>query len=348
MSELLHRKTRGSFRARRSYGREIVEISFGDGGTAPTITLEDGQKGIGVCLGCPDTPCMKKDPSEHNMPTVFENFPGDPSSDVCPTQALSWNDSAGTIDVSSECIGCGLCVVRCPYGALYLEGGEKLAILREIKAGRTVDTKEASESKTHASPRRIGRLGKATAPALQKLESSLGALSDTRAMLLVRNLLHEAGIQCRVRRKGDTNVRIDAVTAFDDGKVGVVEVELSGAALESPRAILEDIAVLHSRFAMPLSAIVPVSIVLSLPNARSEYYRVIHDIYEVLQLRVRTLTLGSIFLVVWGFGRIESLEGDTFATDEDGCDLTASVARTLGVSVSALGEPYRGALRTAK
>ena len=48
-------------------------------------------------------------------------FPSDPSRDVCPTDAINW-DAAGempTIEAES-CIGCGLCAVRCPYGAISL------------------------------------------------------------------------------------------------------------------------------------------------------------------------------------------------------------------------------------
>ncbi len=124
---------------------------------------------------------------------------------------------------------------------------------------------------------------------------------------------------------------------------------MSVAVLESPRAILEDIAVLHGRYAMPVANIVPISIVLSLPNARSEYYKVIFDIHRVLDLQCHTLTVGALLVLLWNFGHLVGLPDNLFITEENGADLLASVAKTLGKAAFPIdGEPYPGALRTAK
>jgi hypothetical protein len=202
----------------------------------------------------------------------------------------------------------------------------------------------------HPTPTRRGRIAKSNARALRNIGQVLAHLADARdAMLLVRNVLHQLGIQCSIRRKGDTNVRIDAIIAFDDGTAGIAEVELGGAVLESPRAILEDIAVLHGRYAFPLESIVPISIILALPNARSEYYQVIDDVRRVLNIRIHTLTMGVLLILLWNCAQIESLGHDEFITEDGGGNLTISLLKALGGSGARLdGEPYPGALETAK
>src|SRR5579863_5245841 len=131
MSEVLRQKgIRGDAGTLRHYLNEVAEIDFGTEGNAPTVRLKDGQSGAGACLGCADTPCMKKRPIEGQLPAAFKSFPGDPSQEVCPTQALHWNETTKAIEVTSDCVGCGLCAVRCPYGAIYLKDGAKAVVTK--------------------------------------------------------------------------------------------------------------------------------------------------------------------------------------------------------------------------
>jgi ferredoxin len=344
---LQHKSTRGVATSARSYRAEVTAIDFGGGALPPTVVLADGTSGHGLCLGCHDTPCMLKLPSESIVSNVFDSFPGDPADGVCPTEAITWIAHQGVIHVDSEqCIGCGLCVSRCPYGAIYLKE-EQTAVVLTNDPDELLTTTTLNPAKVHPVPRRLGRMGRSTGTALTKLPDSVNTLSDVSSALFVRNVLHELGVKCRVRRRGDTNVRIDAVTAFDDGLIGVVEIELTSAALDSPRALLEDIAILHARYALPIGVICPISLVLSLPNARSEYYQVIDDIERVLGIRCRTFTVGALLLLLWNFGKIPGLKTDLFLTQVGGADLLPS----LKALVSAFhydGEPYPAALRTAK
>lgn len=239
MSEILQQKRKsGQSGTIRSYTSDVANIDFGGGAVPPTITLADGLTGQGACLGCRDTPCMLKVPDEAQVPAAFESFPGEPSLDVCPTQALKWDEKCSSIEViASDCIGCGLCVVRCPYGAIYLEGGKAAKVLTGNVSGSIGITQTAATKREHPSPLRQGRLGSSVGAALANLDQVVPKLGDARSLLLMRNILHELGVQCRVRRRGDVNIRIDAVIAFENGEAGVIEMELdgSGAGIASGR-----------------------------------------------------------------------------------------------------------------
>jgi Fe-S-cluster-containing hydrogenase component 2 len=347
MSEVLRQRQRSGDGSPtvRSYVSTVASIDFGEGESAPIITLADGRTGLGACLGCRNARCMAKAAEEVEMPGEFESFPGDPSLEVCPTKALRWQDELGSVEVTADCIGCGLCVVRCPYGAMYLDG-KAARVLIESRPGivGTVSTKMSKQG----TAKRKGCLGRSSAPALAALENSIPGLGDTTSLLLLRNVLHELGVQCRVRRRGDTNVRIDAVVAFEAGDVGVVEIELTGAVLESPRALLEDVAVLHGRYGIPVANIRPISLVLALPNARSEYYQVIEDIHRVLKIRCHTFTVGALFLMLWNLGGLSGLTDHLFTTNESGADLLGSIQKVLGRTLALNAEPYSGALCTVK
>jgi hypothetical protein len=142
-------------------------------------------------------------------------------------------------------------------------------------------------------------------------------------------------------------MRIDGVGNMDDGRVAVIEIELSNATLESPRALLEDVAVLHGRYKIEVSKINPVSVILSLPNARSEYYQVIDDVYKILGLRCHTITVGALLSVVWHFCKIKKLENDLFLTSTKGTDLRPGMLKNISRKISQV-EPYYGSLFNAK
>ncbi|MGP6191605.1 MAG: 4Fe-4S dicluster domain-containing protein [Vulcanimicrobiaceae bacterium] len=347
MSEVLRPKvSRGRAGTARTYSATVQELNFGPGGTAPTVTLVDGRSGTGSCLGCHDTPCMEKSRDELALAEPLSSFPGDPTLDVCPTKALSWDEKHQRISVNSaQCIGCGLCVSRCPYGGMYL-GEERIAVILADDPDRLARDKP-SPAIAHARPARRGTIGRTTAAALVQLPEALSRLADGRAPILIRNLLHELGVKCRSRRRGDTNIRIDAVGALSDGNIVVMEIELSNAALESPRALLEDLAVMHSRYGIELASMDPLSIVTALPNGRSEYYRVIDDITNVLGLSLRTVSVAALIILVWHFKRVTTMSGTLFSTTATSPDLSSSLLSFLPNLDPAL-EPYAGAFRPAK
>jgi ferredoxin len=347
MSEVVpHKKSiyrAGKF---REYRAPAEQLDFGEGALPVKVRLADKTNGRGTCLGCHDAPCMMLSAGDTALPEALSDFPGDPNRGVCPTHAISWNDESEAVFINAACIGCGLCAARCPYGAISLTAEGKAVV--EISDPDKLTAVRANEPDPaeHANPQRVGQLGKVRSPALHQMPESIGMLNDIESSQFVRNLLIECGISCRIRRRGDTNIRMDGVLGLSNDRLGVLEIELSIAVLESPRALLEDVAVLHSRYGIEVERIDPVSVILGLPNARSEYFQVIADIEKVLGIRCRTLTIGCLLAVLWRFQTIDGFTENLFMTSPVDTDLLPAMKRFISELIPP--QPYSGAYRPSK
>ncbi|MBZ0266699.1 4Fe-4S binding protein [bacterium] len=242
------------------------------------------------------------------------------------------------------CIGCGLCIVRCPYGAIY--GGEDGRAVIEASDPDGLTVHRPSQC-SHPQPTRVGRIASLQTESARNLPTSLSTLGDLERAQLMRNLFVATGIRCRTRRRGDTNIRMDGVIAMNNGRIGVLEIELTSSVLDSPRALLEDVAVLHGRYGIDVSAIDPVSVIMSLPNERSEYFQVIADIEKVLDIRCRTVTVGALIAVVWHLHALDGFTGTAFTTRPTGTDLLPGIREFVVPSISKV-QPYDGAYRPSK
>lgn len=313
----------------------------------PELELIDGTRHQTTCLGCQDAPCMELTQTDiDSRSPMLTEFPRDPSRQVCPVEAMEWDRAAygPTID-ANKCIGCGLCAARCPYGAISLSpDGVALVHKHDPDAIASAD---GGRGRPHTPLSRQGALGGPHTQFVSQLPAITARLNDIQRSRLTRNILLACGVGASTRRKGDTNIRIDGVLYFYSGCIGVVELETSTAALDSPRALLEDIAVLHGRFNVPMDHIVPISILTELPNVRTEYYQVIDDISSVLDIRCRTLTLGVLCLLMWRFWTLPELKSsDLFTTKAGTVDLLKSL-RILDPDFPS-EEPYPGAYWPAK
>lgn len=349
MSEVVpHKKAIDRADRLRVYRADLAKLDFGGGVGPVNVELSDGAKGHGTCMGCHDAPCMTLGPTDDLLPEALNEFPGDPAREICPTDALSWDDEGHAITIDADaCIGCGLCVARCPYGAISMTSAGIAVVEGSDPDGLTVPTPRDAAPTAHSSVRRVGRIGTMDAPSIQAIPEHLERLSDLQNSRFVRNLLIACGVACRTRRRGDTNVRMDGVVDLANGRVGVLEIELTPAVLESPRALLEDVAVLHARYGIDVARIDPISVILRLPNARSEYFQVIADIERVLNIRCRTMTVGSLLASLWHFATIDGFQNGLFMTQPEGTDLSLAMRELLADAISTT-EPYQGAYRCAK
>ncbi len=58
-------------------------------------------------------------------PSVCHQCESPACAQVCPTGALTKNLETGVVDWDKEkCVGCKMCLVSCPFGAIYMVGSE--------------------------------------------------------------------------------------------------------------------------------------------------------------------------------------------------------------------------------
>jgi hypothetical protein len=153
------------------------------------------------------------------------------------------------------------------------------------------------------------------------------------------------GIEWEMRRHGDTNIRMDAL--FVASHLGTAEVEFSeGATLDAPRNILDNCAVLVSRHDANLKCITPLIVTLSFPNTRSEYWRVIKDVRDIIGIKIQSITVGALLLLLWEKRKLTLGKADFYA-DCDSYSIEEGLEIALGRKLLE-GKGYRGWINAAK
>lgn len=331
MSTILEQRTQLPLPRRIAPGSQVSEILRKSGGFGD-IRLGDGSTVSGSCIRCPHVPCIQYSPSELRVPG-FEDFPADLNSAVCPTDAIAVDTRAAAPVVSKDrCIGCGLCADRCPVAAIRLTDEPKAevnvvqddVVFPVAKSIKEVDA-------THAMLAAATQRGALLAPSDASLSGLVGAIETIGDFTLqfpnhlCRNLLLQLGIPTAMRRRGDVNLRMDLVF-----RGGVSEVEFSRQALlDSPRNVLDNVAVIVSRYGKDKAQLVPLIISIGLPNKRAEYWQVINDAENVLGIKIRSLSVGALCILLWS-GRAFSLEAGRFCTDPSTCSIRADIDHFTG------------------
>lgn len=290
------------------------------------VSFADGSVDFASCLGCPDAPCVYFAEEEIRV-SAFSDFPAADVREVCASGAI--RIIAGIPVVQADtCFSCGICVARCPTGAM--------AMLPE--KGPTINEAKLIQGEiAHSDTRRA--LNEATKSECVLLEESHGAVlrvleriatldrlyPDTFRNLLVRNLLIHTGGAASTRRKGINAVRMDIVAMLKESPaVAVVEFGQE-AILNAPRGILDALAVLVARYGWSREQSGALIVTDVLPNRRSDYWSLIEDINNVLKIRIRTLSLLALLLAVWNNKKL-SLEGSAlFCVDRSMKDYATDV-----------------------
>jgi ferredoxin len=276
----------------------------------------------------------------YNIP----DFPADRNLEVCAAGALIRPNGVGAPVVNvDDCIGCGVCATRCSVGAIHLA---PYAVVTDDINVAFMETQDQHESETH----KVRAMFEALSPTghmliesdqivdgMQiRLDRATRRLGDQFPNHLVRNLFLSIGIGAAMRRRGDNAVRMDLILGQPGTEFGVAEVEFGGdAVLDSPRDVLDDVAILVSRRGWPLPKITALIVSDVLPNKRSEYWEIIQDIHKVLNVKVGTITVLALTLLVWNRKKLAMTSNNVFYTDKFTDSYRASVLEPM------LGRPLK-------
>ena len=296
-------------------------------------------------------------PSELKLP-IFEDFPSDQNNLVCPTLAISWEAEMESPAIDEEsCIMCGICVSRCPLRAIYFDGDTPR--INDIPNEHFLPSNIISDSEI--TQKTWNKFNEVSEVGFYQLESDL-LLKTFRKKFqdiakeqstqfpnhLARNLLIALGIGSAMRRRGDTSIRMDLILGAPGVNFGTGEVEFGSGILDAPRDILDDIAVLISRYEISKDEIVPLIVCLDFPNLRSEYWQFIKDVKNVLDVKINSVTIGALVVMLWNRVSLSIKNGDELYLDIDSPTLKPKLEKILGRQLKIKGDGYAGLLVSAK
>lgn len=254
------------------------------------------------CINCKNKLCMKYLKSE--IQNDYAKIPTNIDDNVCPVDAITNKGNRIIID-NDRCIKCGLCASRCLTGAIYYENNK--FVVSDISTG---DNESVYKSATHK-----GQIISESDELLNNIYENI-LRKSVNPNIITRNLLNECGIQTVLSRKGDVNLRMDAII-FNNEKRGICEIEFNNDVLSCPRCILDDLAVLCSRYDYDLDETLALVVALGLPNNRTDYWRVVKDINDVLNIQIQTISIGMLLIAMWNFKKINLIEKELYKNCDD-------------------------------
>lgn len=261
-----------------------------------------------ACLRCPDAPCVSFSDEELARQLSVET-PLDPDPHVCPTNAIR-QDGSGLPLIDRECcVGCGLCVQRCPVGAISLDKNDTAARVCVPQAPHYAPQAYDARAFLDLRGSLAGKLVPEAAPftdaglaGLQqaRLEAALSKVDAQRFYrLFVRNVFLLHGLPARLRNVGDNTAPWTELAVGCRDTLFLFEIEPGPEALDAFRRAIAGVATLSSS-GVSLDHITPSVVLARLPNERVDYYRVLKYVREALGVRVRTLPITALLLAVRG------------------------------------------------
>lgn len=291
-----------------------------------------------TCLGCPDAPCTRLELAEVSpalvIPTVDERT-------VCPTEAIGVPVAGEPPEIDDDaCIGCGLCLSRCPAGAIAFAHGTAEVAWRP--SGSPFVFERYDEERFNATRSRLSEASSVVANAQLVAEMARGVWVAARAHnvvrfdVLVRSLVVSSGIRAQLGKPGDHALRVELIGSDDTGTL-LGHIEYEADMLTAGRRVLSSAAVLMSRYQVNRSALVAAVFCLGLPNTRVDLYRVLAAARKRLGLTVAVVPISALLLT-------NALRRDLTVSDlarfvvddEDKPDVREHVAALTGVDPSLL------------
>ena len=169
-------------------------------------------------------------------------------------------------------------------------------------------------------------------------------LNQAKQNILGRNLLIVLGNNSTLARQGNVYMRMDGFYN-NDKQYGVVEIETGTEMLDVSRALLDDVAVVNARYSVSKDKNHPLAICLGLANRRTDYWQVVKDINEIVDVKINTITFGALLMLAWNF--IQIVDFDEFYIDVDNSTIRKVVESKLSRK-SSISDGHLGILENLK
>ena len=324
-------------------------------GQPGTLIFENQNSQRAVCLKCINPRCIFFSDQELEC-NIIKNFPKDNTKTVCAAGAITWDEELDAPVVNNQrCLNCGICIKRCPVGALYFTPQGNLSvnleptdfIEKKIIDNETKALHYHQIDKLLNHTRREENILLVSDKIFEKIYGRINKLDNDFHNLLCRNLLLALGSECSIRRIGDVYTRMDAIYKSSEGSYGAVEIEFGKDTLEASRALLDDIAVLNTRYNVTKQVNKPIVICLQLPNVRQGYWQVVKDIMIVEKIKIGTITVGALMILLWNGCHFKP-ENDAYYLDYDNMNLRKIICKQIAQDNIPLSEKKLGIIEPAK
>lgn len=280
----------------------------------------------GCCCNCKDKFCLEF--NSHELHSDFFNaFPHNTSRCVCPTDAILCTNENVYIN-QSKCIGCGICISRCPFSAFAfdVETGKCFVQNSNSKISESLSIQEQQINYLRSLPSNTSFYN-VSVPFLN--DTALRLINNTDAPeIIVRNFLVNLGITANSNAQGNQHNRIEFFALVND-KYLIGECETNNDVLSVSRRILDDLAVLVSRYSVNIENIIPLAVINRLPNKRTDYYEVIEDIKKVIGVQVNTITYACLFFLNLFNAKISVEDFSCFILNRQSTDLSVILERFI-------------------
>ena len=312
------------------------------------MILKNGDTCVSGCINCMNPRCINL----LSIELVCNSFPDmshDMNISVCPVDAITSGEENIVID-ERKCFGCGLCVDRCPIGAIHIEDGKARlnqaspSIMKWLPLTSNNIKIQKKFLKDISFPIKVGLMQIENNAVMRDIYHRINRLTQYQQNILARNLMLIIGGEASLSRQGDVFTRMDGYYATGTQE-GVMEIETGQDMLDVSRALLDDIAVLNVRYGISKKKNHPLAICLNLPNKRTDYWQVVKDIRVVTDVRISTVTFGMLLLVLWNFDTIDDF--DQFYIDVDNDSLRGKLSAYLEKRIR-ISEGYLGILENNK
>ena len=226
------------------------------------------------CINCKEQLCYEYKELNFSLGNL-NGLPYNNSKLVCSTSSIIFNDEGAVIEDS--CINCGICYDRCPVGAINYS-------LKDNKYEVRINDNENYIKIPQLSLNEVNLNIIETQDELNKVTLSYN--KNIKENELIRNYLIAFSYEAKSYSIGNNDNRIDCI-GFKKSRYILCEIKLNTTDYISLiRKALEDLAIFTNKYNKKISDIDIVIFINQLPNKRSDFYELLKDIKDIIQIQI--------------------------------------------------------------